>query len=141
MWGKMTRFVAMYAFIVWIKPRWKALSIALACLLSINYLHSEYIMYVEASNDTSFLVLSYKIKVFLNLLAVFGVIFSLTYNSSKSPKHQENPRSRSNPIPNETPKNRNLVTKNIPDQKRGDGFDFLRAKKVLDNKAKKILKK
>ena len=143
MWRYMTRFVTIYALIVWLKPRWKTLSIAAFSLVFVNYFHSEYIGYVEASNDTSFLALSYKIKVVFNLLAIFGVFFGLKYNSSKKTKPHKDSKSRPKSAQGGSHRDGGMASESESalDPNIDDGFDFIRNKKVLRNQAEKILRK
>ena len=68
-------FKKLYDIYTWIKPRLLSLVILIISIFLFIYLHSEYISWVELSEDKTFLTLSYIIKNILILLAVIIFIF------------------------------------------------------------------
>ncbi|WP_440634314.1 hypothetical protein [Candidatus Pelagibacter sp. HIMB1746] len=65
----------LYDLYNWIKPRLLSLIVLIFSIILITYLHSEYISWVELSENKKFLTLSYIIKNILILLAVIIFIF------------------------------------------------------------------
>lgn len=65
----------LYDLYNWIKPRFLSLIVLIFSIILITYLHSEYISWVELSENKKFLTLSYIIKNILILLAVIIFIF------------------------------------------------------------------
>ena len=120
-----TKFAAVYAITRWLKPRWKVLVATVFTVLTVNYLHAEYLSYVEVSENTTYLVTSYLLKFSLNAVVLLGGIIRLR---SKSPSQEKVGDIQGLQGSNLAPS---------PD----DGFDFLRGKKTLDSRSEKILKK
>lgn len=65
----------LYDLFNWIKPRFLSLIVLIFSIILITYLHSEYISWVELSENKKFLTLSYIVKNILILLAVIIFIF------------------------------------------------------------------
>ena len=121
----LTRFVALYALLRWLKPRWLRLAVLIISLILISYSHSEYMSYVGLTEDRTYLALSYLLKYALTLIALVGFVISLRFLSSKT-------------VGIKGKQNSKIVT---ADPDHDDGFDFLRGKKGLDSRLDKILKK
>ena len=120
-----TRFVALYAVLRWLKPRWLRLVILIISLILISYSHSEYIRYVEITADPTSLAFSYQLKYALTLIVLVSFLISLRFMPSKAAGAKGKQNSK-------------IVT---ADSAHDDGFDFLRGKKELDSRSDKILKK
>lgn len=120
-----TRFVALYAILRWLKPRWVRLAFLVISLVLISYSHSEYIRYVEITADPTSLAFSYQLKYALIVIVLVSFLISLKFmpstNISKSDSKKLTSRKKSVNM--------------------DDGFDFLRDKKELDSRSDKILKK
>lgn len=112
---------------LWIKPRFKGLVISFGLILITWLAHSEYLGYVDRSENNEFLEASYLIKWAIIILICIGYGFF----TRKRPKE-------SSPDKQTVAKNTDTVKENINED---DGFDFLRGKARLDSKADKILKK
>jgi hypothetical protein len=122
-------------------------------ILLINYLHSEYLVYVEVSENTEYLIMSYIAKFTLIIAILVGCNVGLRAKSS------ENRDSRA--VTDEADSRSvhsnedefgllrdNKETQVVADKGNSssahtsdDGFAFLRDKKQLDSRSNKILKK
>ena len=120
-----TRFVALYALLRWLKPRWIRLVFLVISLVLISYSHSEYIRYVEITADPTSLAFSYQLKYALTVIVFVSFLISLRFMPSKNISKSES-------------KKLTFRTKSVD---MDDGFDFLRDKKELTSRADKILKK
>lgn len=72
----------LYDFFNWIKPRFFSLIVLICSVILIIYLHSEYISWVELSENKNFLTLSYIIK---NILILLAIIIFILLNKNKKP--------------------------------------------------------
>lgn len=120
-----TRFVALYALLRWLKPRWIRLVFLVISLVLISYSHSEYLRYVEITADPTSLAFSYQLKYALTVIVFVSFLISLRFMPSKNISKSES-------------KKLTFRTKSVD---MDDGFDFLRDKKELTSRADKILKK
>ena len=120
-----TRFVALYALLRWLKPRWVRLAFLVISLVLISYSHSEYIRYVEITADPTSLAFSYQLKYALTLIVLVSFLISLRFMPSKNTSKSESQK----------------LTSRKESVNMDDGFDFLRDKKELDSRSDKILKK
>ena len=120
-----TRFVALYALLRWLKPRWVRLAFLVISLVLISYSHSEYIRYVEITADPTSLAFSYQLKYALTVIVLVSFLISLKFMPSKN-------------ISKSDSKKLTFRTRLVD---MDDGFDFLRNKKELDSRSDKILKK
>lgn len=118
----LTRFIALYAIIRWIKPRWFRLAIFFISLALISYSHTEYLGYVEVTKDTSYLAFSYILKYSAFLILILTFVISLKFLPFKDPTKPEKTNHKVIEKPTET----------------NDGFDFLRGKKKLESRSDKI---
>jgi hypothetical protein len=117
----------------WLKERWKGLLVLIAFWFLVTLLHSEYIQYVELSEDTSFLWQSSLIKVGLYIAGFLLYIFFVErklFLASVPPK----PKSR----PSNTSKDP-VIKRTL--EEGDDGFDFLRDKPKLESESDKLLNK
>ncbi|MEM9256113.1 MAG: hypothetical protein AAGA91_11725 [Pseudomonadota bacterium] len=118
---KITLFAAVW---VWLKPRWRGLLALTVFVVMVHVLHGEYLSYVTLSDDRRFLVISYAIKWLALITGVLVYLFfSLRSSGSEVKSHRQD---RDQPV-------RSVAER--PD----DGFDFLRDKKRLENRADKVL--
>ena len=113
-----------------IKPRLKGLLVLILFWLLVRFLHSEYLSYVELSENTDFLIHAALLKIGLYIggfvLYVFLVERKILLRSKKDiEKQYELERKKGSP------------TGHTGD----DGFDFLREKRKLKTPAEKLLKK
>lgn len=121
----LSRFATIYLMRRWLKPRWRLLATTVVGILLINYLHSEYLVYVEVSENTEYLVLSYVAKFTLIIAILVGCNIGLRAKSSENrATHAFTDEGCDSPA-----------------RTSDDGFDFLREKKRLDSRASKIIKK
>ena len=107
-----------------LKPRLKGLLLLVVFWLVVNFLHGEYISYVELSGDTGFLISAALIKIGLYLLAFAVYVFTVERKILKRTVKE-------------------IESKQIQERPAGedDGFDFLRRKKTLQSPADQLLKK
>ena len=120
-----TRFVALYAILRWLKPRWVRLAFLVISLVLISYSHSEYIRYVEITADPTSLAFSYQLKYALIVIVLVSFSISLKFMPSKNISRSDSKK----------------LTSRKKSVNMDDGFDFLRDKKELDSRSDKILKK
>ena len=120
-----TRFVALYALLRWLKPRWVRLAFLVISLVLISYSHSEYIRYVEITADPTSLAFSYQLKYSLIVIVLVSFSISLKFMPSKNISKSDSKK----------------LTSRKESVNMDDGFDFLRDKKELDSRSDKILKK
>ena len=120
-----TRFVALYALLRWLKPRWVRLAFLVISLVLISYSHSEYIRYVEITADPTSLAFSYQLKYALIVIVFVSFSISLKFMPSKNISRSDSKK----------------LTSRKKSVNMDDGFDFLRDKKELDSRSDKILKK
>jgi predicted membrane protein len=110
-----------------LKPRIKGLLVLLAFWFVIRLLHAEYISYVELSADTSFLWQASLLKIVLYVLGFVIYFFSVERRlllESKNLKDEKLMQARNEHI-----------------ERDDDGFNFLREKPKLENKADQLLRK
>lgn len=107
-----------------LKPRLKGLLLLLTYWFVIRLLHAEYISYVELSADTSFLWQASLLKIALYILG-FGVYFIMV--------------ERRLLLENKIERQEKIVNSRIEGS--DDGFNFLREKPKLENKADQLLRK
>lgn len=115
---------AMIAAARFLKPRLKGLLVLIAFWIVVRFMHSEYLSYVELSQDTAFLIQATFIKIGLYLLSF--VIYLLTVERrilTRTEKEIEAKQIREHPAGED------------------DGFDFLRQKKKLQSPAEQLLDK
>ena len=120
-----TRFVALYALLRWLKPRWIRLVFLVISLVLISYSHSEYIRYVEITADPTSLAFSYQLKYSLTVIVLASFLISLKFMPSKNISKSDSKK----------------LTSRKKSVNMDDGFDFLRDTKELDSRSDKILKK
>jgi hypothetical protein len=120
-WLKIGAFIVAGRFL---KPRLKGLLVLIVFWLVINFLHGEYISYVELSGDTGFLISAALIKIGLYMIAFAVYVFTVERKILKRTAKE-------------------IETKQVQERPAGedDGFDFLRQKKKLQSPAEQLLKK
>ena len=124
--NQLLKFTLISSLLLWLKPRWRGLLGLSALVIAVHTFHGEYLDYAERSGDQSFLVWSYVIKWIA--LAV-GVLVYMAYMIAG-----QNNRAQS---VDETRIKKKKKVNTIPLV--DDGFDFLRKKKHLQNRADKIV--
>jgi len=124
--NQLLKFTLISSLLLWLKPRWRSLLAFCVLVILVHVLHGEYLGYVELTGDRSFLIWSYIVK-WMALIA--GLLIYILYTISgpkartlgaKESKIRKEYPTKSNPIAD-------------------DGFDFLREKKHLQNRAEKII--
>jgi hypothetical protein len=111
----------------WLEPRWRStLALVLGWLLVI-VLHAEYVEYVQITESTELLWISYLIKWVVVLSAILAYLWFSVLGSSKTPPAQ---------APSKTPQTDKGGTGDTP---HGDGFDFLREKKTLQSRGDQVI--
>ena len=120
-WLKIGAFIVAGRFL---KPRLKGLLVLIAFWFVVNFLHGEYLSYVELSGDTVFLIRAALIKIGLYILAFAVYVFTVERKILKRTAKE-------------------IETKQIQERPAGedDGFDFLRQKKKLRTPADQLLNK
>ena len=148
-----SKFAIIYLMRRWLKPRWRLLTTTVIGILLINYLHSEYLVYVEVSEDTEHLVLSYIAKFTLIIAILVGCSIGLIAKSAENRvthaiTDEADIRSALTDEDEFDLLRDNKETQVVSDEgcsssghTSDDGFDFLREKKQLDSRASKIYKK
>jgi len=124
--NQLTRFVLIASAWKWLKPRWKGLAFLVAVILLVTILHSEYLEYVKISNNNEYVAISYLIKWTALTLAFFSylVVFAWGKKSIQGDSARNNttkPDSEKTSAPTD------------------DGFNFLREKEHLENRAEKLI--
>lgn len=119
-----------------LKPRAKGLLWVLAVWLVLWFVHSEYVEYVQLSGDTSFVLKASLIKTALYALSI--AVYVLLVERRLWPKPVKMPPAHST--------NSAATVTTEPARKAlptgaDDGFNFLRDKRKLRNKADELLKK
>jgi len=148
-----SRFATIYLMRRWMKPRWRVLTVTVVGILLINYLHSEYLVYVEVSENTEYLVLSYIAKFTLIIAILVGCNIGLRAKSFENREtHAVTNEGDSRSVHTDEDEfgllRDNKETRVFADKGNSssahtsdDGFAFLRDKKQLDSRSSKILKK
>lgn len=136
--NQLLRFTLVSSALLWLRPRWRGLLALTASVVLIHILHGEYLGYVELSGNSDFLVLSYVCK-WVALTVVVSLYVLLAVYGLKSPV-----RKRGTALPDayspakaEHAETGGAKTGAVRD----DGFDFLRAKKTLESRADKVIRK
>ena len=126
--NQLLKFTLITSLLLWLKPRWRGLLALSALVIAVHTFHGEYLDYAERSGDQSFLVWSYVIKW---IALTGGVLVYMVYMiAGQNNRAQSVDETR---IKIKEKKKVNTIP--IAD----DGFDFLRRKKHLQNRADKII--
>lgn len=118
-----------------LKPRLKGLLWVLAVWLLLWFVHSEYVQYVELSGDTSFVLKASLLKTGLYALSIALYVLLVERRLWPKPVKMPPPAPRSAPASLAT-----AAPKPVP-KGEDDGFNFLRSKGKLRDKADELLKK
>lgn len=111
----------------WLEPRWRSTLALVAGWLTVVLLHNEYVEYVQITQSTEQLWLSYLLKWVIILSGILAWIwFSLL--GTRSPKTTATSSGSKNPTPQEE---QSIAV--------DDGFDFLRQKTTLESRGDKVL--
>lgn len=124
--NQLLKFTLISSLLLWLKPRWRSLLAFCVLVILVHLLHGEYLGYVELSGDRSFLVWSYLVKWAALTVGLLAYIFYIISGPNTRAAGADESSIRKN-----QPKK---VTR-LAD----DGFDFLRGKKHLQNRAEKII--
>jgi hypothetical protein len=124
--NQLLKFTLISSLLLWLKPRWRGLLALSALVIAAHTFHGEYLDYAERSGDQSFLVWSYVIKW---IVLTVGVLVYMAYMIAG-----RNTRAQS---VDERRIKKKVKVNTIPQV--DDGFDFLRQKKHLQNRADKIV--
>lgn len=125
---KITLFTSVW---LWLKPRWRGLLAIIVFVLLVNILHREYLDYVSISEDKAMLVWSFVVKWGLIIIGVLLYFLSATLGGKPA---QARPAAKDK-AGTDTPRQAGKP------EGGDDGFNFLREKKVLENRADKLLKR
>ena len=115
-----------------LKPRFKGLIALVLFWFVVSFMHDEYVSYVEISGDSDFLLQSSIIKISLYFSAFLVYLILVERKLLIS-----SPREKTKPQPSN---NKAHSEQNTSVHQNGDGFDFLRNKKKLENSTDKLLK-
>lgn len=119
-----------------LKPRLKGLLWVLAVWLLLWFAHSEYVQYVELSGDTSFVLKASLLKTGLYALSI--ALYVLLVERKLWPKPVKMPPPHA---PRSAAANAATVAPQAAPAGEDDGFNFLRSKGKLRDKAEELLKK
>ena len=124
--NQLLKFTLLSSLLLWLKPRWRSLLAFCALVMLVHIAHSEYLRYVELSGDQSWLVWSYVVKWIVLLSGTLAYIFYGVSGPKTLAKVQEKP---------------GVLRQNNPSNSAvtDDGFEFLRNKKRLQNRADKLV--
>jgi hypothetical protein len=119
-----------------LKPRLKGLLWVAAVWLVLWFVHSEYVEYVQLSGDTSLVLKASLLKTGLYALSI--AVYVLLVERRLWPKPVKMPPAHNSSVAAAVAAE--PVRKALPTGA-DDGFDFLRSKRKLRNKADELLKK
>lgn len=122
--NQILKFTLVSSLLLWLRPRWRSLLSLVTLVILVHVLHAEYLGYVELSGDQEHLVWSYVVK-WLVLLVGIGIYLFYTLSVGGTDGNGARSVASTPPAEGSAPK--------------GDGFDFLRQKKQLQNKAEKVI--
>jgi hypothetical protein len=120
---KITLFTSVW---LWLKPRWRGLLAIIVFVLLVNILHREYLDYVSISEDKAMLVWSFVVKWGLIIIGVLLYFLSAALGGKPAQAKTGKTKAGVEASPQ---------TRTDDD----DGFNFLREKKTLENRADKLL--
>lgn len=134
--NQLLKFTLVSSLLLWLRPRWKGLLALAAAVVLVHVFHGEYLEYVQLSGNDAQLVLSYLIKWFA-LLVVAGVYVAFLLWGAR-------PGTTGKSAAKAARRKGGAATSPAPPSAAGqaradDGFDFLRRKKHLENRAEKII--
>lgn len=124
--NQLLKFTLVSSVLLWLRPRWQGLLALTVAVVLVHVLHGEYLEYVQLSGNDAHLVLSYVIK-WGALVVVAASYIAFLVLGSRTPSRAKSESAR----PVTMPRGDKAPT--------DDGFDFLRQKKRLDNKAEKVI--
>lgn len=125
---KITLFTSAW---LWLKPRWRGLLAIIVFVLLVNILHQEYLDYASISEDKAMLAWSFVVKWGLIIIGVLLYFISALFGG----KPVAGKAAAVKPVKSKT----GDAAVQKPAGNTDDGFDFLREKKTLENKADKLL--
>lgn len=120
---KITLFTSVW---LWLKPRWRGLLAIIVFVLLVNILHREYLDYVSISEDKAMLVWSFVVKWGLIIIGV--LLYFLSAALGGKPAQAKTGKSKVG-----------VEASPQTGTDDDDGFNFLREKKTLENRADKLL--
>lgn len=126
--NQLLKFTLVSSLLLWLKPRWKGLLALIVSVVLVHVIHGEYLGYVELSDDRGFLVWSYVLK-WIALLAAVLVYLFLSLSGVRKGSSPPSRKSGDARAPDEQ------ATAPAAD----DGFDFLRGKNQLKNRADMVI--
>jgi len=135
--NQLMRLGALLATGRFLKSRYKGLLMLAFVWVLLWFAHSEYVSYVELSNDRTFVLHASLLKVVLYALSVGCYV--LFVERPLWPKRSKVPPPNAAPRVNARPAPVSAAPREIPQG--DDGFDFLRRKKTLRGSPEKLLNK
>lgn len=143
--NQLLRFTLVSSALLWLRPRWRGLLALSAAVILIHILHGEYLGYVELSGNSEFLVGSYVCK-WLALIICVLLYVGLAIYGLKPPQRKlaTSKSSKVSKGSNAAPSEQDESVSQQPEQSpvvADDGFDFLRDKTKLENRADKVIAK
>ena len=124
--NQLLKFTLVSSILLWLKPRWRGLLALIVLVIMVHVLHGEYLGYVELSGDRSLLIWSYVFKWIVLLFGILSYLFLSLSGSKIRPPHAMGSQA----------KQVSAVQSKVAVD---DGFDFLRRKQRLQNRAEKII--
>ena len=122
---KITLFTSAW---LWLKPRWRGLLAIIVFVLLVNILHQEYLDYASISEDKAMLAWSFVVKWGLIIIGVLLYFLSAFFGGKPAPGKAAKPGARAAG-----------QAQGTAGESNDDGFNFLREKKTLENRADKLL--
>jgi hypothetical protein len=124
--NQLLKFTLLSSLLLWLKPRWRSLLAFCALVILVHIVHNEYLGYVELSGEQAWLVWSYVVKWIVLLSGTLAYIFYGVSGPKSLAQVQEKPGVLRQDNPSDS---------SVTD----DGFEFLRNKKHLQNRAEKLV--
>lgn len=123
--NQLLRVGILFKAFLWLKPRYKVLSVTIGIIVVTWLMHSEYISYAQHSGNNGLLGVSFIIKWIITIFSVLGYLFYQAKRTSTEEvsKDFSEGDSKQQDVPSEN-----------------DGFDFLRSKDRLESRADKIMR-
>ena len=112
----------------WLAPRWKSTLGLVVCWGLIIVLHSEYVEYVEITERTELLWVSYLVKWGSVLTLIAAYAWFVVLAPASPPTNLESSHRQQDTAPREA------------DAEADDGFDFLRHKPRLESEADRLIR-
>lgn len=136
--NQLLRFTLVSSALLWLRPRWRGLLALASAVLLVHLLHGEYLGYVELSGNSDFLVWSYLVKWVALILSVTAYVVLAVYGLKPGGKSVPVRQGGTAALKRESTDPSGTLPAAAAEPA-DDGFDFLRNKKKLENRADKVI--